>query len=118
MRNLIFSLLLALPLTLHAGEANELAQEMTDRLTEALSLTESQQAEVLEQQTRFSDTLLTLKESGGSRRDKGRQMRDAAEARDEALREILTETQWKEYEVIRDEQKQKMRDQMKQRRSN
>ncbi|BDY03667.1 hypothetical protein [Ferrimonas sp. YFM] len=117
MRSLILSLVLALPLTLQAGEANELAQEMTDRLTEALSLTDSQQAEVLEQQTHFSDTLLSLKESSGSRRDKGRQMRDAAEARDVAMREILTETQWQEYEVIRDEQKQKMREQMKQRRN-
>ncbi|WP_028108752.1 hypothetical protein [Ferrimonas futtsuensis] len=118
MRNLILSLLLALPLTLQAGEANELAQEMTDRLTQALSLTESQQAEVLAQQTRFSDTLLSLKQSGGSRRDKGRQMRDAAAARDDALKSVLTEAQWQEYEVIRDEQKQQMREQMKQRRSN
>lgn len=111
-------ILFVMILLLSAVCANVAATERPDsgkmlaKLTEELSLTDEQQAETEAVMGLFHDEIKLLHESEGSRRDKGKKMKAAAETRDSQMQQILDESQFELYQNMVAE----MREKMKQRR--
>lgn len=118
MRTLLLILSITLAPFSWAQDADLLAEGVTSHISAELSLNGDQEQKVLEAQTIFAKTLISLRDSDGSRREKGKKLRSAAEQRDDRIKAVLTDEQWEKYEILRDEQRQKMREQMKARKAN
>ncbi len=107
----VILLLTAISANISAGERPD-SSKMLAKLTEELSLTDEQLTETEAVMGLFHDEMELLRDSDESRREKGKKMRSAAEARDNQMQQILDEPQYEKYQAMVAE----MREQMKQRR--
>ncbi|MCL1050430.1 hypothetical protein L2755_12430 [Shewanella abyssi] len=109
---IVMTLLLSISsVNVFAGERPEPGQ-MLAKFTQELNLTDEQQVETEAVMGEFHDEMKLLHDSEGSRREKGEQMRAAAETRDNKMQQILDEPQYEQYQQMVAE----MREQMKQKR--
>jgi len=113
----LFTFLLALIANAQRGnmDPEEMAKRNTDAMKERLELNDDQLKKVeainLETSKKMSEVFAS---ASGSREAMREEMMAIDEEKDEALKPILTEDQWKEYEKMKEEQAEQRRQRMNQ----
>ena len=96
-------------------DPEEMAKRNTDAMKERLELNDDQLKKVeainLETSKKMSEVFAS---ASGSREAMREEMMAIDEEKDEALKPILTEDQWKEYEKMKEEQAERRRQRMNQ----
>lgn len=96
---LLLSALLLAGYNTFAQTGDNAANKMTDRMKSQLSLTEEQYPKVLAVNKDFSDGMTGIKSSGGSKFEKFKKIKSLDQARDKALKNILTKEQYTLFET-------------------
>lgn len=113
----LFTFFLALIANAQRGnmDPEEMAKRNTDAMKERLELNDDQLKKVeainLETSKKMSEVFAS---ASGSREAMREEMMAIDEEKDEALKPILTEDQWKEYEKMKEEQAEQRRQRMNQ----
>jgi hypothetical protein len=88
----------------------ERAERQTAQMKQQLSLTADQEKTVAAINLKYVQQNQKLMASGDRNAETMKQMRDAMEARDGELKSALTKEQYQQYETMRNEQRNRMRD--------
>jgi len=113
----LFAFFLALIANAQRGnmDPEEMAKRNTDAMKERLELSDDQLKKVeainLETSKKMSDVFAS---ASGTREAMREEMMSIDEEKDEVLKPILTEDQWKEYEKMKEEQAERRRQRMNQ----
>lgn len=95
------------------GDRTAAAKRMTDSMTVKLQLSPDQAAKVQAINETFAGKAGTIRKGTGDRMEKMKQMKEAGHERDNALKGVLTDTQYKEYLAHRKEMKHEARGRMR-----
>jgi hypothetical protein len=96
--------------------AEERAARQSAELATRLALDETTTAQVETILLKYARRNESLRQAGGDRRSQFGRLRENMEDQDRELKGVLTPVQYEQYEVIRDEQRARMREQMQRRR--
>ncbi|MBP1614603.1 MAG: hypothetical protein H6Q13_2051 [Bacteroidetes bacterium] len=86
------------------------AKKMTDKMKEALSLTDAQYQPIYEINLKYAKTNEQLKNSDDSKMTKFRNFKTTQEAKAKEMKAVLTSDQYKEYEKLADEIKAQLKE--------
>lgn len=86
------------------------AKKMTDKMKEALSLTDAQYQPIYEINLKYAKTNEQLKNSDDSKMTKFRNFKTTQEAKAKEMKAVLTSDQYKEYEKLADEMKAQLKE--------
>tara|TARA_Y100000034_G_C6842855_1_gene381479 strand:+ start:635 stop:997 length:363 start_codon:yes stop_codon:yes gene_type:complete len=98
--------------------SEDVLKKMQEEEIAALALNEEQIPDYKEINKNFMEGLKDLRNSGDNRSKRFEQMRKLSEKRDEDLKELLTEDQFKKYTKMQEERREQMRGRMRDRRQN
>lgn len=88
----------------------ERAELQTERMTEKLSLNESQKTQVYDLNLRYAEKMQQTYTGGGGKLQRLKQMRAISQEKDQELKKVLTPEQYALYEKHREEMKEAMRE--------
>lgn len=97
------------------GQKGNMAQRITDSMKVQLKLTDEQVPKVQAINETFASKAASIRSGGGDRMTKGKKLKEANGERDDALKGVLTEEQFKEYKANKKENKAAMRERMRDR---
>lgn len=97
------------------GDKAAAAKRMTDSMTVKLQLTTDQVPKVQTINETWAGKAAAIRSEGGERMEKMKKLKEANQDRDKALKEVLTETQFTEYQANKKEMKQEARGRMRDR---
>ena len=86
------------------------AKKMTDKMKEALSLTDAQYQPIYEINLKYAKKNEQLKNSDDSKMTKFRNFRATQEAKAKEMKAVLTSDQYREYEKLADEMKAQLKE--------
>lgn len=93
------------------SNADQKAKALTDRMKTQLTLSDDQYKQTYDINLTFVTKLSTVKEDGGGKMSKFKKLKSVDEERDAALKKVLTEQQFKDFQT----QKKQNREEMKSR---
>ena len=105
----LVTLLLFIATTAFSQDSKSQAQKMTDKMKMDLTLTDSQALQVLPANQLFIESLEVLR-SERSKLKKYRAFKTADEKRDKALKQILTDEQYRMFGKMKEENRDALRD--------
>lgn len=101
-----------------AGDKTAAAKRMTDSMTVKLQLTPEQVPQVQTINEAWAGKAAAIRGEGGERMEKMKKLKEANQERDHALKGVLTEAQFKDYQANKKEMKQGAKGRMRDRKRN
>ncbi|MBC7922467.1 MAG: hypothetical protein H7Z75_15410 [Ferruginibacter sp.] len=94
---------------LAATTPEQRAERQTAQMKEKLSLTADQETRVAAINLNYAQQMQPLLEGGARNRNTLKQVRDLASSKDDELKKVLDQDQYKQYAAFRDEQKDRVK---------
>lgn len=91
------------------GSADQKAKALTDRMKTQLTLNDDQYKQAYDINLNFVTKLGGIKEDAGSKMSKFKKLKSVDEERDAALKKVLTEQQFKEFQTQKKENREEMK---------